>query len=158
MLIDRYFFITDRYFWILLLGFYLIKFNLDKKNTLVCFHNKMPVYQISRVVNGTFHQGDSRFESTAGRQCACNSLFAIFWSHIRPIARWNRHDLDRILTEGDQIYKSLNTNDYLSVDDLPTTIELNGYTSNIIFRKLLDCKTTLVREFPFSKSYKLFCK
>lgn len=118
----------------------------------------MPVYQIIKAVNGTFHQADSRFGSTAGRQCACNSLFSLFWSNIRSILRWNSHDLDKVLTEGNQIYKSLNTNDYLSAEDLPTNIDLNGLTSNVIFRKLIDCEATLVQDFPFLRSLNHFAR
>ena len=152
MIIDRYCSVTDRYFWIILLGILFLK-------TFACSHNKkMPVYQINKVVNGTFHQGDSRFGSTAGRQCACNSLFSIFWSSIRSISRWTSHDLDKILTEGDKIYKSLHTNNYLCVDDLPSTIELDGLTSNVILVDLYDCEATLVQDFPFLRALNGFTR
>jgi len=82
----------------------------------------MPIYSTLSSVLGTFNQGNARFGSTAGRQCACNSLFSIFWSHVRNIDNWTKHDLDRILIEGDKIYNSLNTQNYLSVEDLPDQI------------------------------------
>ena len=66
-------------------------------------YNKMPVYQIVNGVKGTFHQDDNIFGNTAGRQCAYNALYSIFWSNICPISRWEKPDLDKILTEGDRI-------------------------------------------------------
>ena len=38
--------------------------------------NPGPTYKIL-VVQGSFHQADIKFEETAGRQCACNTLFSI---------------------------------------------------------------------------------
>jgi len=63
MIIARYFTFV-RYFWITLLGIFL--FNLW--NILFVFskpitHN-MPVYQIISGLQGTFHQGYSRFGNT----------------------------------------------------------------------------------------------
>ena len=112
----------------------------------------MPVYQIVNGVKGTFHQGDNIFGNTAGRQCACNALFSIFWSNICPISRWEKPDLDKILTEGDRLYKSLNTNNYLSAHDLPSTTDLGGFTSSVILRELLDCEATLGQDFPFLRT------
>jgi len=54
-------------------------------------------------------------------------------------------DLDLILTEGDKLNKSFNTNNYLSAHDLSLTIELGGFSSTVIFRELLDCEVTLYR-------------
>ena len=45
-----------------------------------------------------------------------------------------RPNLDKVLTEGDNyIYKSLNTNNYLSAYDLPSTIEFDGFSSSVIY-------------------------
>ena len=117
---------------------------------------KMPTYQISKVVKGTFHQGNSRFGNTAGTQCACNALFAIFWSHIRQVSRWTNNDLDKILTEGDRLYKTLNTNSQLSFDELPNVIEIEGTVSNVILRDLYDCEATLIQDFPFLRGMDWF--
>jgi len=55
-------------------------------------------------------------------------LFALFWSNIRPIAGWDTLELDKILTEEDQLYKSLNTNVYyLFTICLQQSIELSGF-------------------------------
>lgn len=91
----------------------------------------MPTYQVVKSFLGSFNQGSAQFGDTAGRQCACNSLFSIFWSKVRNIEYWTKFDLDKILVEGDNIYKSLNTQKYLSVDNLPNTIQLNAINTNI---------------------------
>ena len=64
--------------------------------------------RISKVVQGTHHQGVIGYGTTAGIQCSCISLMAVCWSHIKSIPRWNSNDLDRILKKGDEFFKSLN--------------------------------------------------
>ena len=87
----------------------------------------MPTYQVLKSVLGSFNQASvSRFGNTAGIQCACNALYSLFWSYIRPVEVWTTQDLDKILIEGDQLYKSLNTNMYLNVDEIPTKINVNN--------------------------------
>jgi len=54
-------------------------------------------------------------------------------------------DLDLILTEGDKLNKSFNTNNYLSAHDLSLTIELGGFSSTVNFRELRE--VTLVQDF-----------
>ena len=39
-------------------------------------------YEIKKAVQGTFHQGNTRFGETAGIQCTSNSYFAIIFSEI----------------------------------------------------------------------------
>ena len=80
-----------------------------------------------KVVQGSFHQGNPKFGNTAGIQCTCNSLFAICWSVIKRVTLWTTSDLDYILENGDSMYKSLNTDNILNVDDLPHNISVEGY-------------------------------
>ena len=40
---------------------------------------------------------------------------------------WTTYDLDYVLESGDQLYKSLNINNMLSVDDLPRNVMVEGY-------------------------------
>jgi len=109
----------------------------------------MPAYQVSKSVLGSFHQGNvSRFGETAGSQCACNALYSLFWSRIRPVSIWKYSDLDFILIEGDKLYKSLNTNMHLNVDELPRTISHNGIVSHITMLNVEDCIATLVENYP----------
>ena len=50
--------------------------------------NPGPVYNIEKVVLGSFHHGDTRFGATAEVQCACNSLLVFCWSKIRDCRIW----------------------------------------------------------------------
>ena len=85
-------------------------------------NNPGPTYSIEKVIQGSFHQGNPRFERTAGVQCACKSLFALCWLQVKTVSRWNKNDLNHVLTEGDLLYKSLNVVDMLTADDLPRSI------------------------------------
>ena len=76
-------------------------------------------------MHGSFHQGNSQlFVETAGIQWACNTLYALRWTQIKQIFHWVRRDLDHILVEGDNLYKSLHTSDMLSVDQLPAFVKM----------------------------------
>ena len=44
----------------------------------------------------------------------------------------------------------------MSAQDLPLTIDLGGFSSNVILRELLDCEATLVQDFPFLRSLNCF--
>ena len=81
-------------------------------------------YNLLKVVQGSFHQGDPKFGQTAGIQCACNSLFSLCWSSIKRVTVWTTYDLDYVLESGDQLYKSLKINNMLSVDDLPRNVKV----------------------------------
>ena len=62
-------------------------------------------------------------------QQACNVLFSVCWSVIRKVSIWKSYDLDNILTEGGKIYKFLNKDDFLSVNELPRRMKI--YNCNI---------------------------
>ena len=71
MIIDRYCLITVRYIHILLLRFLIINFNTATSISATFYlflhvPQKMPVYQINRLISDTIHQGDIRFGNTAG--------------------------------------------------------------------------------------------
>ena len=88
--------------------------------------NPGPTYTNMKSVTGTTHQGDiTMFGETAGRQCICNAIYAIAWSMTRRIGLWNEQDLNYILVEGDQLYKAKNTSNFLSLEDLPGSVEIN---------------------------------
>ena len=69
--------------------------------------NHGPTYKILKVVQGSFHKADIQFAETAGRQCACNTLYSIAWSAIHRVGLWNTSDMDFVLTEADKLYKQL---------------------------------------------------
>ena len=52
--------------------------------------NPGPTYSIEKVIQGSFHQGNPRFGRTASVQCVCNSLFALCWSKVKTVSRWNK--------------------------------------------------------------------
>ena len=60
-------------------------------------------------------------------QCACISLFSIAWSKLQRVGLWNSSRLDYILNEGDRIYKNLRKSDFLTVDDLPQSLDIENY-------------------------------
>ena len=73
-------------------------------------------------------------------QCACNSLFALCWSQVQTVSRWNKTDLNHVLTEGDLLFKSLNIVDMLTADDLPRSIVMSNIKFPVDF---LELKTEL---------------
>ena len=90
--------------------------------------NPGPTYNLEKTVHGSFRQGNSQlFGETAGIQCACNALYALCWTQIKQIFHWVRRDLDHILVEGDNLYKSLHTSDMLSVDQLPAFVKMYNH-------------------------------
>ena len=83
---------------------------------------------ILKSVHGTFHQGDvNKLGIVAGTQCMCNVLFALCFSSVKKVCYWRTYDLDYILREGTNLYKSWGyTNEYLSVNDLPTEVGIEN--------------------------------
>ena len=59
------------------------------------------------------------FGETAGIQCACTALFAILYSNLKKVNRWDEFDLDIILIDGDALYRTLRRQTLLIVEDLP---------------------------------------
>ena len=53
--------------------------------------------------------------------------YASYWTQIKQIFHWVRRDLDHILVEGDNLYKSLHTSDMLSVDQLPAFVKMYNH-------------------------------
>ena len=89
-------------------------------------------YEILKSVQGSFNQGNIvMFGETAGPQCACNALFSVCWSLVRKISCWTTRDLDHILIQGDNMYKSLNKESFLSVDDLPREIHIFQFIASV---------------------------
>ena len=82
-------------------------------------------YVILNSIQASFHQGYVNiFGATRGGQCSCIALYAIVFSSLKVIHRWQQEDLDLVLFLGDELYKSLNTQQYLSGADLPTNISV----------------------------------
>ena len=62
----------------------------------------------------------------------CNSLYALCWSTIKRVSVWTTSDLDYVLENGDSLFKSINTNMALNVDDLPANINIEGFSLDVI--------------------------
>ena len=89
-------------------------------------------YEIVRTIQGSLNQGNvALFGETAGRQWACNALFSICWSVVPKISFWKAIDLDFILVQGDKLYKSLNFQGYLNVDQLSRQVKIFRHTVNL---------------------------
>jgi len=90
---------------------------------------------ILKSVQGSFNQGNERFGLTAGRQCTCNALSSVAFTLIKSQGTWNSRDMDFILENGDAIYKSLNINGYVAMDELPQHFAFkNSTTFTAIFQ------------------------
>ena len=53
------------------------------------------------------------------------------WSTVKAITRWDSDDLDRILQNGDCLFKSLSLFRLLGVEDLPAEINIYGQVARI---------------------------
>ena len=51
-------------------------------------------------------------------------MYAIVYASFKRLGIWKKCDLDVILMNGDQLYKSLDRTDYLSVTYLPETFQI----------------------------------
>ncbi|XP_078340715.1 uncharacterized protein LOC111117892 [Crassostrea virginica] len=79
-------------------------------------------------VQGSFHQADAIFGENAGTQCVANSLTALAYQKVKISEEWETHDMNRILTTGDEMYtfiqcSSSMANRYLLVTELPQLFE-----------------------------------
>ncbi|XP_049339759.1 uncharacterized protein LOC125804686 [Astyanax mexicanus] len=86
-----------------------------------------------RCVQGSFHQGHSRFGRNGGRQCVANSLAAMVMHEKKNVIGWNTKNLDSVLISGNKFYSFCRTQglitdgsekQYLLVTDLPQTASI----------------------------------
>nr|XP_061819389.1 uncharacterized protein LOC133608199 [Nerophis lumbriciformis] len=88
-------------------------------------------FRLSKVVRGSFHQGDSRF-SYGGMQCMAIAASSIAKHVVKSVFSWETQELDRILYSGDEFYSSLRNlgifshpSHFLSVPDLPSNVVID---------------------------------
>ena len=79
-------------------------------------------------VQGSFNQADEIFGENAGTQCVANSLTALAYQKVKKSEEWQTHDMNKILTTGDEMYTFLQRsssmmNRYLLVNELPQFFE-----------------------------------
>ena len=87
------------------------------------------------VVQGSFDQGNATFGETAGIRCPCMALFAISYSTLNEVNRWDQFDLDIILICGDSLYKSSLRQILLTVEGLPRDFKMSEETVFAQFRE-----------------------
>ena len=100
--------------------------------------NPGPIYSVEKIIQGSFHQSNPRFGRTAGVQC---TLFALCWSQVKTVSRWNKSDLNHVLTKENLLYKSLHVVDMLTADDLSRSIVMYNIEFPVYF---LELKTEIV--------------
>ena len=93
---------------------------------------------IVKFVQGSFNQSHNQFGESAGKQCSCMALTACCWTSVRKTSIWKSIDLDFIPTEGDKVYKSLNIERTLYVDELPSEINILNNVLKIELAKKSD--------------------
>ena len=102
-------------------------------------------------VRATHHQRDLRYGATASFQCSCMSLMSVCWNIVISVTTWDGTDLDMILENGDQLFKSLNQYRLLGIDNLPRTVSIHSYSVDIF---LLDNKTGEITLYAYLVSLK----
>lgn len=70
------------------------------------------------------------------------------WSHIRNLSFWKSTDLDKILIEGDKLYKSLNVIGPLDVDDIPRSITMSNISCSVTLLNLETCVANINEGYP----------
>ena len=90
---------------------------------------------MKKAVLGTFHQGNSKYGTTAGIQCTSNAFIAICFSVVKRVSIWKSFDLDYILDESDKLMKLLEARGGLCIDQLPLSLDIEGF--NIRAQKLM---------------------
>ncbi|KAK3088416.1 hypothetical protein FSP39_018892 [Pinctada imbricata] len=84
---------------------------------------------ITKAIQGNFHQGYSLFGDNAGNQCVPNCLVAGIFHTLKSVHVWTSDDMDNILKTGNELYSymragsSVNHNHFL-VHELPRQIEV----------------------------------
>ena len=91
--------------------------------------------RLCKVVQGSFNQENAMFGETASIQCACIALFAISYSTLKKVNRWDQVDLDIILINGDALHKTLRRQTLLTIEDLPRDFKMDEETVFAQFRE-----------------------
>ena len=95
--------------------------------------NPGPTFKILKVIHkGLFTKVTQNLAILLGYNVPVNSLYALCWSVIKRVSVWTKSDLDYVLENGDCLYKSLNTNLTLNVDDIPRNVTIEGCSLKVI--------------------------
>ena len=64
------------------------------------------------------------------------SLYTLCCSQVKKMYQWNTNDLDHILREGDNLFKSLGAFNLLLADDLPRSVVMSNCKILLLFLEL----------------------
>ena len=64
-------------------------------------------HAIKKALLASHHQGHSRYGDSAGIQCTSITYFTIIYSAVKRVGLWKLLDLDIILAQGDELFKSV---------------------------------------------------
>ena len=110
-------------------------------------------YIIKKTINASHHQGHVRYGRSAGMQCTSNAYLAVIFSKSKYINRWKPFDLNYILEQGDGIFKDVDVNQALAVDELSLNISIEDVH---ISTKILVCESNLFVERNFFANFRNF--
>ena len=85
--------------------------------------NPGSTFEILKVVQVSFHQGHPKFAHIAGLR---NSLYALCWYIVKRVTVCTTWEVDYILENCDGLFKTLNSNHALNVDELPQELNIDG--------------------------------
>ena len=88
---------------------------------------------LQEIVRASFSQGHEKFRTNRGIQCACISLYSLYFSSFKPIFEWSSQDLGYVILKGDQLYKEQNTLILLPCVDLPRIVGIENVKVTVTF-------------------------
>ena len=101
-------------------------------------------YIIKKTINTSHHQRHVRYGRSAGMQCTSNAYLAVIFSTSKYINTWKPFDLNYILEQGDGVFKDVDVNQALAVDEL----SLNTSIEDVhISTKMLVCERNFFANF-----------
>ena len=85
--------------------------------------------EFSKIICGSFNQGNAKFQNAAGKQCAAISLYTLAFSTVKDTKYWTSDTLDSLVEHGTSLYekivsKKTDGDDFLTVEDLPNVVEI----------------------------------
>ena len=136
-----------------------IEYSLYKRNMLMQCNdvekNPGPTGQpnISKFIQGSFHQGDSsKFsDSSVGKQCMTNCLAALMFSKKVNCSVWDATSLDNILIEGDKLYTEVKGEIDKNLASIGTVVDFEN-TSYLNTYNLPEYKRCFNENFKIKKS------
>ena len=99
------------------------------------------------VIQGLYNQGHSKYGDEAEKQCAAVSLFALALLQSLQPEFWTTKQIDYILDQGTELYKSIYIPRYLEEHELPTlvAVEQTFYCIELSYceQGILNCQRSI---------------